>query len=259
MRMTVLGTRGSVPVSGACYEEFGGATSCYLVEADGQAIILDAGSGIVRAPCAFDAPPSILLSHLHLDHLVGLGMYGRLAMPGAQTRIYVPGVDAGGREAFARVFSPPLWPLGLADYGGDVVVRDLPDTLRVGDVLVRSVEGSHPGGSRLIKVECQGKALVYATDYECEPTSFDRLVELCHGADLVLFDAQYDDAELAARKGFGHSSQRGAVELMERSGARRMLLIHHDPNSDDDTLRDREHGLGRTDMRYAREGEVVEL
>lgn len=257
MRVTVLGTRGSMPVSGREYAEFGGATSCYLVEADDQVIVLDAGTGIVRAPLFAQNPPAILLSHLHLDHLLGLAMYGRLSVPGAQTRLYA--AQDKVRETLDRLYSPPLWPLGLADYPGNLVIEDLPATLRIGDVLVQSVEGSHPGGCIVIKLSHRGKTLVYATDYEYEPASFERLVTCARGADLILFEAQYDDNDLVAHKGYGHSSPRIGLDLMERTHAKRMLLIHHDPGSDDQALRRRERKLGRADIRFAREGEVIEL
>lgn len=259
MRVTILGSRGSVPVSGREFEEFGGATSCYLVEVGGHAIILDAGTGIVRAPLSFENPPSILLSHLHVDHLMGLGMYGRLSIPEAETRIYAQQPKGALLEALGRLYAPPLWPVTLADYPGRLAAESMPENLSIGDVVVQSMEGNHPGGCSIFKLGHRDKVLVYATDYEFEPESFERLVAFAHGADLVLFEAQYGDAELDMYRGYGHSSPRIGLELMERSHARRMLLIHHDPRSDDKTLRQRERRLDHANVRFAREGEVVEL
>ncbi|MBR3318348.1 MAG: MBL fold metallo-hydrolase [Atopobiaceae bacterium] len=259
MRVTVLGTRGSVPVSGKEFEEFGGATSCYLVEAGAQSIILDAGTGIIRAPRSFETPPSILLSHLHFDHLMGLGMYGRLSMPGAETRLLAAQGKHTVLEAMRRLYSPPLWPVSPTEYAGNLVVERLPSTSTIGDVLVECVEGNHPGGCSVIKLTHRGKVLVYATDYEFEPASFERLVAFARGVDLILFEAQYEDAELHLYQGFGHSSARIGLDLMKRANAGRMLLVHHDPRSDDETLRKRERSLGRADVRFAREGEVVVL
>ena len=100
MRLTVLGARGSIPVSGPQFALFGGSTSCYMVEAGGETIFLDAGTGLLSAPTAFARPPVILLSHLHLDHVLGLGMYPRLSRPGEKTRLMLPAASA--REARAR-------------------------------------------------------------------------------------------------------------------------------------------------------------
>ena len=75
MSVTVLGTRGSVTVSGRDREIFGGNTSCYMIRAGGETVFLDAGSGLISAPVELPRPPPILLRHLHIDHVLGLGMY----------------------------------------------------------------------------------------------------------------------------------------------------------------------------------------
>ena len=75
MCLTVLGARGSLPVSDTKRSRFGGATSCYMVQAGSETIFLDGGTGLVSAPALSGKPPVILLSHLHLDHVIGLGMY----------------------------------------------------------------------------------------------------------------------------------------------------------------------------------------
>ena len=78
-------------------------------------------------------------------------------------------------------------------------------------------------------------------------------------ADLLLYDGQYSPEEYKARRGFGHSTGEKGVELMKRCGARRLLLVHHDPGCTDRELLIREARIGRADVRFAREGEVIEL
>ena len=260
MRITILGTRGSVPVCGSDFAIFGGNTSCYLVEAGDETIFLDAGSGLTNAPTTFCHAPVILLSHLHVDHLLGLGMYARLVQPGAATRLYVPARDAQDAQmTINRLFSPPLWPLKLNDYGGDLQVDALPKTMRIGEVVVETEQGSHPGGCRLIKIRYAGKTLVYATDFEHDEEASARLAQFSDGADLLLYDGQYDEKEHDERRGFGHSTPSVGVAIMERCGVKRLLIVHHDPRSTDATLLERERMLGRDDVRFAREGEVIEL
>ncbi len=260
MRLTVLGTRGSVPVCGAEYDEYGGSTSCYLVEAGEERVLLDAGSGLVHAPSSSPHDPVILLSHLHVDHLLGLGMYPRLVQPGAITRLYVPATDEqAAREAIDRLYSPPLWPLSLSGYRGDLRIEAMPQTLRVGDATVEVADGSHPGGCLLIKVRFAGKSLVYATDFEHGEEASERLVEFCRGADVLLYDGQYDEGEYDAHRGFGHSTPGEGVAVMERAGVGRLLVVHHDPHATDAVLRARESALGRPGVRFAREGETIEL
>lgn len=260
MRITVLGARGSAPVCGPEHLVFGGSTSCYLVEAGEQSIILDAGSGLANAPEAFPRTPVILLSHLHADHLLGLGMYARLSRPGAPTRLLVPARDAlNARTAVERLYSPPLWPVRLSDYGGDLRIEAMRDRMRLGDVTVETQEGGHPGGCLLVRIRHARQTLVYATDFEHGEEPSSRLAQFAQGADLLLYDGQYDDEDYETHRGFGHSTPSEGVALMERSGARRLLVVHHDPRATDQQLLAREQAIGRPDVRFAREGEVIEL
>ena len=258
MRLTILGARGSIPVSGTQQTRFGGSTSCYMVEAGGETVFLDAGSGLVSAPIQFEKPPVILLSHLHLDHLLGLGMYPRLSEAGTVTRLYLrtaSGEEA--RERLAGVYAPPYWPLPLTDYRGSLELEPLKENFRVGNILIECMEGRHPGGCEIFRLSCGGKRLVYATDYEPDEASFSRLIAFSRNADLLLYDAQFTAEEYENKRGFGHSTAEKGVELMERSGAKNLLLIHHSPQASDEELLRREREIGRENVHYAREGETI--
>ena len=260
MRITVLGTRGSAPVCGNDYATFGGNTSCYLVEVGGESIFLDAGTGLMGAPGSFERDPVILLSHLHADHLLGLGMYARISFPGATTKLFVPADDAqDARTAVERLYSPPLWPIRLSDYKGNLQIDVLPKNMRIGDVTVETEQGSHPGTCLLIKVRYAQKTLVYATDFEHGEEASMRLAEFSRNADLVLYDGQYSNEQYESHRSFGHSMPDEGVALMNRCGARHMLIVHHDPHSTDSTLLSRERALSHPKIRFAREGEMIEL
>lgn len=261
MRLTVLGTRGSSPVFGKDFSVFGGSTSCYLVEAGDETIILDAGSGLAHAPVSFPRTPVILLSHLHLDHLIGLGTYGRLSQSGLATRLCVPARDAeGAKKIIDHLFAPPLWPLELGNYGGDLQFYATQKTMRIGEAVVETEWGNHPGGCFFIKISFAQKTLVYATDFDHDDEeACMRLVRFARNADLLLYDGQYDEESYETHRGFGHSTHREGIAMMERSGTKQLLIVHHDPQSTDATLLARERSLGRDDVRFAREGEVIEL
>lgn len=260
LRLTVLGTRGSMAVGREDRGIFGGATSCYMVRAGEETVFLDAGSGLLTAPIRFPRPPHILLSHLHLDHLLGLGMYRRLLLEGEQTVIHVPAARGEDPAALLdALYSPPYWPLSLRAYRGDVRILPLVLPLKIGELTVDGIPGSHPGGSVVMRLRYRGKSLVYATDYEYTEDSFEQLVELSRDADLILYDGQYTEAEAMARRGFGHSFPEKGLELLERSGAKRLRLIHHDPGSPDALLLAREALLRRKNARFAREGEEILL
>lgn len=256
-QLTVLGTRGSIPVTGRDKMRFGGATSCYMVQAGEQTVFLDGGSGLVDAPLDFDVPPAILLSHLHLDHVLGLGMYRRLSQKGCRTDLYVP--DSAGENALDSLYAPPFWPLKLTGYAGDVRIHTMPASLRIGNVQVAAIPGDHPGGCLVMKLSFEGKTLVYATDQEPSETSFGTLAAFAKDADLLMFDGQFTEEEAEVRKGFGHSSPSKGIELMDACGAKQLLLIHHDPARTDAALEEMERRTGRSNVRFARAGETIRI
>lgn len=260
LQLTVLGSRGSVPVCRPDSRIFGGSTSCYMVCAGEQTVFLDAGSGLVNAPGSFPKPPLILLSHLHLDHLLGLGSYARLLQTDLETVICLPtNTVEEGRAFLNRLFGPPYWPLNLEDYAGIVRLECLQDHMQLGDLSIETMAGRHPGGCRVIRLNRGGRSIVYMTDYEHDEESLAALAVFARGADLLLYDGQFTVEEHAKKTGFGHSTAEKGLELMERTGAGRLLLIHHDPKSTDEMLLSRERAIRRVGVSFAREGEVIEL
>ena len=260
-RLTVLGTRGSMALSGENFRVFGGATSCYMVQAGKETIFLDAGSGLVAAPETYDKTPSILLSHLHLDHVIGLGMFPLLSQRGKQVSLYVPfcGDAQTACAQLDRVFSPPFWPLKLGELEAELDILHLPEGFYIGEVRVETMPGSHPGGCIVYKISFADRTLVYATDYEHDEKSDAALAAFSQNADLLLYDAQFEDGEYVRKRGFGHSTAQKGLALMERAGVHRLLLIHHDPKSSDRILLEREAMLPTDRASYAREGQVIPL
>lgn len=260
LHLKVLGTRGSMASSRKDQSVYGTATSCYMVRAGAETVFLDAGTGLINAPVDFPRPPHILLSHLHLDHLLGLGMYPRLSKEGMETVIHVPaGSEEDPADLLKRVYSPPFWPVSLGSYAGDVRFLPLRFPMQIGEMLVEGISGCHPGGSYIMKLSWHGRSLVYASDYEYEETSFSRLAELAKEADLILFDGQYTPGEFCRRRGFGHSTAEHAGKLIDRSRARSLWIVHHAPLRSDEELLAMEAEIGRENIHYAREGEEITL
>ena len=256
--LTVFGSRVSIPVGRADSMFFGGQTSCYMVRAGDETIFLDGGSGLIEAPTQFVRTPSILLSHFHLDHLIGLAMYPRLLQKGSETVLYCPTLSMEeAREILDDVFSPPSWPLSLMDYTGTLVLRTLSKRFQIGGVIVETMKGYHPGGAVVIRLTFDGRSLVYATDCEPDEDGLNAIAAFSSNTDLLLFDGQYTEDEYPNRIGFGHSTAGTAQEVMERSGAGQLLLIHHDPLKTDAELLAIEKRIGRDDVHFAREGETI--
>ncbi len=258
--MTVLGSRGSAPISNRSMTEFGGATSCYMLETESEIIFLDAGSGIINAPAAFPADKriTILLSHAHSDHIIGLPYFGQLFREERSIDIYgCPREGMTTEEQVGRLLSPPLWPVSLDSYPARTVCRDIVWPLRLGDVLVEGMESNHPGGSVIFRIRHGGTSIVCATDYEHSAESMKELEAFAEGADLLMYDGQYTEAEYETKKGFGHSIPEIGLGIFRRCGAKRLLIVHHDPGHTDDMLREMEEAIRADGVSFAREGEVI--
>lgn len=260
-QLTVLGARGSMAGDREDCAIFGGDTSCYQLEAGDETFFLDAGTGLLRAPAYYPKPPVILLSHLHLDHLAGLGMFPGISNPHQRPRVYVPFCQTkeAAVQTMDRLFSPPFWPLRLQECESAPELLPMPEKLALGGVSVETGLGNHPGGCLMFRIRYRGKCLVYATDFEHEEAAFARLTDFARDADLLLYDAQFTEREYELRRGYGHSTAEKGMELMAGSGAKRMLLVHHAPWSTDQVLLLREDSLHREDVGYARQGQTIIL
>ncbi|MBO4915620.1 MAG: MBL fold metallo-hydrolase [Oscillospiraceae bacterium] len=264
VKITVLGARGSVPVSGSSFSRYGGATTCALFCADGQYIVLDAGTGLMALPEEAMLAPSlpVLLTHAHVDHLLGFPLSPCAMRKGLALDIY--GATRDGLDVRAQLetlMKPPLWPVGPGALPANIRFHELPHNMRIGDVDVGSMEGSHPGGVSLLRLDAFGKRVVFATDCTLEERLSSKLAEFARGCDLLLIDGQYLYEEWEERSGFGHSSWKYVADFAKSEGVPMVRIIHHDPFRTDDEL-DKEaeelRAMGH-DFDFAKEGEVIEL
>jgi ribonuclease BN (tRNA processing enzyme) len=278
VRLRIWGARGSLASPGAETVRYGGNTSCIEVRTeDGTLMVLDAGTGIRKLGLALDgATPhriDILLSHLHLDHLEGLGFFAPLW--DAQTELHIWGPASPVRplsDRIAQYLSPPLFPVRLAEVPARVHLHDAPEEpWRLGSATVRSAAIVHRGPTVGYRIEEDGKVLAYLTDHEpalaIDLASADPAwvsgSEIAADADVLIHDCQYTEEEYPGRAGFGHSSTEHVAEFARLAGARRVLLFHHDPNHTDDELEalcDRVRELwDGGDVDLAREGAEIEI
>ena len=261
--VSVLGVRGSHPAAGRDFLEYGGNTSCFLAELGGETVVLDAGSGLASLGTAVPLPGGrrrvhVLLSHLHLDHIMGLFSFSLFHDPAAEIRLYG---DAGLRARLGAVLGPPYWPLGLEDFPARVEVRELApgDRLTLGDgVTVSTLRGNHPGDSLLYRLEGGGKALVYALDCELDRDMSAALTAFTQDADLLIWDATFAPGEL--KKGWGHSTWREGLALGGQAGVKRVLMTHYAQTYSDRFLSEQEK-TAKADSRclFAKEGMVISL
>jgi phosphoribosyl 1,2-cyclic phosphodiesterase len=250
MKVTLWGTRGSLASPGPETVGYGGNTACVELRGrNGEIVILDAGTGIRRLGSSLAGDHrriDILLSHLHVDHIQGLGFFAPLFEADREIHIWgPPSTMAGLRSRLARYLSPPLFPVPLRELPCRLSLHDV----TLGPVQIESLTVSaslicHPGPSVGFRIEENGNTLAYLPDHEPAlgardfPGPVDWLsgYEIARDADLLIHDAQYTDEEYPSKVGWGHSSMTQAIQFAAACGVRRLVSFHHDPDHSDDTL-----------------------
>ncbi len=250
MRVCLWGTRGSIASAGPETVRYGGNTSCVEIEGrDGTIVILDAGTGVRRVGDTYREPRrlDVLLTHLHMDHIQGLGFFGPLFVPDFEVHIWGPPSPTQDlRTRLTRYLSPPLFPVRLRDVAARVELHDAPMApFRIGGLEIDAHTVIHPGPTLGYRVSDGTATVAYLPDHEpALGAAGDRPFEpewtsghdLAHGVDLLIHDAQYTADEYAERIGWGHSRIGDAVMLAGLAGARRLVTFHHDPAHDDADL-----------------------
>jgi phosphoribosyl 1,2-cyclic phosphodiesterase len=267
------GVRGSCPSPGPETAVVGGNTSCVEVQAGGTRIALDAGTGLRRLGSAMMAEGkpsqlSLLLSHVHWDHIHGLPFFAPIYGP--STKLVVAGGQTGIplRESLRRQMSAPNFPVDWNDLPSSIECRELRDgeTVEMGDALVRVARANHPDPVFAYRIEHGGRSVVYATDTEHYACVDPRLVALARGADVLIYDAQYLPEEYTgqvgpSRVGWGHSTYEAGAALARAAGAGKLVLFHHDPARTDEGVAALEARARESfeDVTAAREGMTIDL
>ena len=265
MKATLWGTRGSLSTPGPETTRYGGNTSCVEVRSrDGSVVVLDAGTGIRRLGCVIGPEVrrlDLLLTHLHLDHIEGLGFFGPLFRPGLEVHIWGPAsTTLDLRARLSRYLSPPLFPVRLRDLPCQLELHDVVgvDRIRLGELEVRPALVCHPGPTVGFRISEGDASLAYLPDHEPALGSVDfpreskwtSGFELAADVDLLIHDAQYGDEEYADRVGWGHSSLRDLLAFATAVRAARVVPIHYDPSHSDDELDRRFEDARRTSLPF---------
>lgn len=247
MTAQIWGCRGSLATPAPT--RYGGNTPCVSV---GAAIVLDAGTGIrtLGATLAGAAQVDLLLTHLHLDHIEGLGFFEPLHDPECAITIWGP---PGTQQGIETWLAPPYYPARIA---AAVEFREVADeSFRVGDLEVTCALVPHPGPTLGYRLD----GLAYIPDNEARADA-GPAIALARGADVLIHDVQYTDDECARRAGWGHSSVLDFAAVVAAAEPKRALMFHHDPWHDDATLEAmRDDAAGRLDreVEIAMEGLVL--
>jgi ribonuclease BN (tRNA processing enzyme) len=215
-------------------------------------VILDAGTGIrelgVRLVREGAERMFLLLTHLHVDHLEGLGMFEPIWRKQTELHIWGPASPVASLEQrIATYFSPPLFPVHLSEVPATIEYHDASESeWRIDGARFSSNAIIHPGPTVGYRIESKGRVLAYLTDHEpalgadLETDSSDWIsgFALAHRADVLIHDCQFTPQEYESRLGWGHSTTEHVARFAEKAEVDRLLLFHHDPMHSDDQLDD---------------------
>lgn len=253
MRVTLWGTRGSIPTPGPETERYGGNTSCVHVEGDdGTQVVLDAGTGIRRLGDRLSVSGrrvDVLLSHLHMDHIQGLGFFAPLYDPKTEVHIWGPASTTQGlARRLTRYLAPPLFPVLLRDLPCDLHLHEVPcGDFEIGGFRISAAMVCHPGPTVGYRIREGERVLAYLSDHEpalgMDRFELDALEpewvsghDLAVDADLLIHDTQYTCEEYEARIGWGHSSAAQCLTFARLARVKHLVAFHHDPARGDDEL-----------------------
>ena len=245
VRLDLLGVRGSTAAPGPDFVRYGGHTSCVAVTADGARVptlVLDAGTGLrmlTERLCGRAFEGSVVLSHLHWDHVQGLPFFAAGDRDDARVDLYLPAQDGrSGRDLLAQTLSPPAFPIAPEGLRGQWRFHAMPEGARdIEGFTVRSVDATHKGGRTFAyRVERDGASIAYLPDHAPAAGVSAELLELLRGCDLLLHDAQFLDGERPVAVDYGHATVEDAVGLAVECGVSTLVLFHHSPARTDDAL-----------------------
>lgn len=295
-RLKFWGTRGSISVPGPDTQRYGGNTTCVEVRADGEIIVLDAGSGIrplgIALEKEFRSQPiklSLLITHAHWDHIQGLPFFTPVYEKKNEICVRgYDGLDMSFGEIMAEPMKTPFFPIAMRELSAKIDIRKLTEMeFSFGKVRVRARFVNHPGVCAGYRLFTSAGSIAFLPDHEPyrflhsarvnnlspekakEVAEKQRigLVEFLRHCDVLILDAQYTDAEYESHIGWGHGSISSAVSLALDAEVSRLLLFHHAPSHDDAMLDAivndarqviRESGK-KLEVDAAREGEEVSL
>jgi phosphoribosyl 1,2-cyclic phosphodiesterase len=245
MKITFYGVRGSIPAPGNETCKYGGNTACVYIEtASGQDLVLDAGTGIRNLGKRLirkDGTINILLSHGHWDHIQGYPFFMPIYQPDRHIRVFTSNSDDHGQicSLFDQI-DGATFPVKATDLPSrsECVTENFDTEFPKQNLCVKRLTINHPGGGYAYRIDEDGTSCAYITDNELYPpgkvaTTYEQWVDFCQGVDVLIHDAQYLDADMPHKHGWGHSLVSQARQLAIDAEVGCLVIFHHDPDRTD--------------------------
>ncbi|HEY3760846.1 MAG TPA: MBL fold metallo-hydrolase [Verrucomicrobiae bacterium] len=246
LRVKFWGVRGSLPTPGRGTVHYGGNTSCVEVRCGDDIIILDAGTGLrslgTSLMAEFKNRPlnlTLLLTHMHWDHIHGLPFFAPIYNSQCRLRILgCEGARKGLVDALTGQMESTYFPVPFAKVPGNIEVEEFKElNFEIGPFLVRAQRANHPGlcvGYRLFTPD---GLVSFFPDTEPRTGGEDReMIEFIRDSDVLILDTQYDKDEYKTHTGWGHGCVDDSVALALAANVKKLFLFHHDPDHDDKKL-----------------------
>jgi ribonuclease BN (tRNA processing enzyme) len=249
MKVKLWGVRGSIPTTDPDTKFYGGQTSSMFVSEDDDLLVLDAGSGI-QGFNSMSIPTNkridVLLTHLHMDHIQGLGFFKALFIPDLEVHIWGPKSNSSSLHSrLSRYLSPPLFPVLLRDLPCKLVLHEIGNgEYEIGHFKITATYIIHPGPTLGYRIKGNKSVFSYIPDHEpalgrhgmIQNSKWTSGYEIASNADLLYHDGQYTTQEYDTKKGWGHSSYHDVLQFASLTGVKHLLIGHHDPSHTDSDL-----------------------
>jgi len=238
VKLCLLGVRGSTPAPGPDFVRYGGHTACVAVVPTGArepTLLLDAGTGIrtLAEKLSSDAfQGSILLSHLHWDHMMGIPFSRALDRDASRVDLYLPTQDGmSPRDLLAKTMSPPAFPIEPEGLHGEWTIREAPaGPTEIEGFTVTSADIAHKGGRTLgYRVADETGSVAYLPDHAPVQGISDEAWAMIEGVDVLLHDAQFLESERAIADDYGHATIEETIRIAVEARVGTLVLFHHSP------------------------------